>query len=353
MSSPANTQRVIAALFAFSAAAGCASTSGAQTAATAEETQAYQTAMQQAMAPATPEQIAAAERSDPLTRANFWAQEFQKDQANPVTALAFMRSLRAIGSHDRVVEVGASILPFQPENHEILLEMGRSLLSNGQPEAAAQALVRSADVSPTTDAAPLAALGLAFDRMERHDKAQEAYREALKREPARISTLSNYGLSLALTGRLSQAEQQLRTAAGLPGADGRVRQNLALVLGLQGKFEEMATVDPSAPRRTIESNRTVLRQMILPTRTYESLGAAEPVDMSAPIALPRSPVQEMPGVAEAQVSEAAMADPVVKEMPSVPAPSEPEVESVEPGLTGEPETKPAPRLRSRLRGTQG
>lgn len=353
MSSPANTQRVIAALFAFSAAAGCASTGGAETAASAAEAQAYQQAMAEAMAPATPEEIAAAERSDPLTRANFWAQEFQKDQANPVTALAFMRSLRAIGSHERVIEVGASIVPFHPDDHQILLEMGRSLLANGQPEAAAQALVRSADVSPVTEAAPLAALGLAFDRMERHDQAQEAYREALKREPGRISTLSNYGLSLALTGRLSQAEEQLRTAAGLPGADARVRQNLALVLGLQGKFDEMAAVDPSAPRRTVEANRSALRQMILPARTYESLAAADEMDMSGPIALPRGPVEAMPDVAEAEVSEAGMGEP---EAASVEAPAregEPEVKTAEPALTGEPEAKPASRLRPRLRGTTG
>ncbi|MEL7232379.1 MAG: hypothetical protein AAGJ85_07705 [Pseudomonadota bacterium] len=343
MSSPANIQRSVAALIAVSLVGACASTGGG-TAETGADAKAYEQAMLDAMAPATAEEIAAAERSDPLTRANFWAQEFQKDQANPATALAFMRSLRAIGSHDRVIEVGSSILPFQPDNYEILLEVGRSLLANNQPEAAAQALVRSADFSPPTEAAPLAALGLAFDRMEQHGLAQEAYREALKREPARISTLSNYGLSLALSGRLSEAERQLRLAAGTPGADARVRQNLALVLGLQGKFDEMTTVDPSAPRRTIEANRSVLRQMILPARSYEALADADPVEMSAPITLPRSPVETMPDVEEAEVSETAMSDPVTK--PTV-------IDAPETALIGEPEQAEKPKLRSRLRGTTG
>lgn len=340
MSTPVNAKRAVAMLLAFSTAAACASTGGGDMSASDEaEKQAYQQAMADAIAPATPEEIAIAERSDPLTRANFWANEYQKDQSNPVTALAFIRSLRAIGSHDRVVEIGTSILPLHPQNYEILLEIGRSLLSQGEYEAAARALVRSADFSPTTEAAPLAALGLAFDRMENHGQAQKAYQEALLRQPNRISTLSNYGLSLALSGDLEQAEVQLGHAVSQPGADGRVRQNLALVLGLQGKFEEMVAVDPDAPRRTIEANRAVLRQMIIPTRSYEAL------EDNNPITLPTNPavVEVMPEVQEAVVGEDVMADPVMIPETS----SEPKAM-----LEGEPEKAPS-RLRSRLRGTQG
>jgi len=340
MSTPVHTKRAVAMLLAFSAAAACASTGSSDTTAANEaELQAYQQAMADAIAPATPEQIAIAERSDPLTRANFWAKEFQKDQTTPGTALAFIRALRAIGSHDRVIEVATSILPLHPQNHDILLELGRSLLAKGEVEAAAQAFVRSADFSPPHEAAPLAALGLAFDRLENHDKAQLAYREALKREPNRVSTLSNYGLSLALSGDLEQAEVHLKHAAAQPGADGRVRQNLALILGLQGKFEEMATVDPNAPRRTIEANRTVLRQMIIPARSYEALIESDP------ISLPPNPAsrQAMPEVQEALVDEDSMTEPSVT----------PEAEVSEPALSGDTETKTPNRLRSRLRGTQG
>ena len=180
--------------------------------------------------------------------------------------------------------------------------------------------------------------------MERHDQAQQAYREALKREPGRISTLSNYGLSLALSGRLTQAEEQLRLAVGAPGADARIRQNLALVLGLQGKFDEMATVDPSIPRRTIEANRKVLRDMILPARSYEALADSDPIDITSEISLPPSPVEVMPDVKEAEVSEVAMVEPV-GETSVAPNPEEP--------LSGEPQQTEKPKLRSRLRGTTG
>ena len=47
--------------------------------------------------------------------------------------------------------------------------------------------------------------------------------------------LSNLGLSYALSKDLKQAEETLRRAAGGGRIDPRVRQNLALVVGLQGR----------------------------------------------------------------------------------------------------------------------
>lgn len=310
------------------ALAGCAST-GAET--RSPEEQAYQDAIEKALQPATPEEIAQAERSDPITRANFWSNEYQKNAADLQTTVAFMRALRRIGSHDRVEEIASTSLPIHPTAYEIYLELGRSFMANNKPTEAAQAFLRSADLSPETDAAPLAALGLAFDRLESHDQAQDAYQLALEREPTRVSTLSNYGLSLALTGNLARAEEVLRLANEQPAADVRVRQNLALVLGLQGKFEEMVSVDPSAPTRSVEENQRALRNMMLPTRSYDTLERLDSV-VSEIERQPRAE-ENMPEIREAKVEAETM--------------SEPE----EPGLNGAP--KPAATgLRPKLRGSQ-
>ncbi|MCR9077697.1 MAG: hypothetical protein NXH78_01230 [Hyphomonadaceae bacterium] len=313
------------------AMAGCATT-GAAEPLSAEE-QAYQDAISQALVPATPEEIAQAERSDPITRANFWANEYQKNAADLETTIAFMRALRRIGSHDRVVEVATTALPIHPQSYELYLELGRSFLSANKPTEAAQAFVRSADFAPETEAAPLAGLGLAFDRLENHAQAQDAYEIALQREPDRVSTLSNYGLSLALTGQLNQAEAALRKAAEQPGADVRVRQNLALILGLQGRFDEMAAVDPSAPTRSVEANQTVLRQMVMPTRNYDSLQNLDEVISD----LERTPgaSEAMPDLNEANVQSEAMAEPDGAE------------------IAGAADGAPVVSLRPKLRGTQG
>lgn len=286
------------------AAAACASSPSASNL-TAEE-QAYQDAIEQALQPATPAQIAQAERSDPITRANFWATEYQKDSTDLDTTVSFMRALRQIGSHERIQEIATTSIPIHPTGYEILLELGRSFMAQNKPQEAAQAFVRSADLSPLTDAAPLAALGLAFDRLENHSQAQEAYQIALEREPNRVSTLTNYGLSLALTGQLSEAETALRKAVQLPGADARVRQNLALILGLQGRFSEMVEVDPSAPRRSIDANQKALREMIAPTKNYDDMMNLEDVVRD----LERTPAsaQAMPGVPEADIESEPMSE---------------------------------------------
>ena len=61
---------------------------------------------------------------------------------------------------------------------------------------------------------------------------------ALKLAPDEPTVLSNLGLSYALVKRLDDAERTLLDAAAKPKADARVRQNLALVLSLRGKFAE-------------------------------------------------------------------------------------------------------------------
>jgi Flp pilus assembly protein TadD len=84
--------------------------------------------------------------------------------------------------------------------------------------------------------------------------------------------MSNLGLSYALDKKLPDAEQTLRDAANNPGADMRVRQNLALVLALEGKFGEaedwsrrdLAPIDAAA-------NVASIRKMIAQSNTWRDL----------------------------------------------------------------------------------
>jgi len=332
--SRATTAKYALPLIALFTSAACASSS----AVTAEE-QAYQSAIASALQPASQEEVDRANRSDPITRASFWSNEYQKDAMNVDTTVSFMNALRGIGSHDRVLEIATTAVPIHPDSYEIYLELGRSFMAQGKLQDAGRAFMRSADLSPETDATPLAALGLALDRLEDHEQAQKAYKIALERQPDRVSTLSNYGLSLALTGQLDQAEIALRKAVEAPGADVRVRQNLALILGLQGRFDEMVAVDPNAPPRSIDANQRVLREMIAPGRNYDDLQQLDDIIDD----LERSPAepQAMPEVAEAQVDSESMQDPVT----SVRAP--------EPELAGDSELPPTQKLRPTLRGSQG
>jgi Flp pilus assembly protein TadD len=92
-----------------------------------------------------------------------------------------------------------------------------------------------------------------------------------------------------LTKKLDLAEDTLRQAAASPRADARVRQNLALVLALEGKFakaEEVSRQDMSA--EAAAANIRAIRAMIAQSDTWKTLRSSVSKkrlkDESAPLA---------------------------------------------------------------------
>jgi Flp pilus assembly protein TadD len=97
--------------------------------------------------------------------------------------------------------------------------------------------------------------------------------------------LSNLGLSYMLTRDLPKAEETLRRAYANAGADARVRQNLALVVGLQGRFAEAETiVKADLPADEAAANVAYLKEM-LARKESPRAGAAAP-RIGAPATIP-------------------------------------------------------------------
>jgi Flp pilus assembly protein TadD len=91
--------------------------------------------------------------------------------------------------------------------------------------------------------------------------------------PEEPSVLSNLGMSYVLSGDLPKAESVLRRAYASPKADARVRQNLGLVVGLQGRFAEAESiVKADLPADEAAANVAYLKQM-LDGRQKPRLGA--------------------------------------------------------------------------------
>jgi len=277
------------ALIAFALAAGaCASTPKADKEA--------ELAMQATMRPASPEERAAANRADPLTRANFWAKESNKNAEDLEVALEFARALREIGSHDRAIDVLSRTLIVHPDSPDLLMLLGRIQMAKGDVPTAGRVFQRATEVAPERSET-WAALGTTYDRQGQHRLAQTSYLKALELEPLRTTTLTNYGLSLVLTGDLAGAEAKLRLAAANPDSGARVTENLALVLGLQGKFEDMKLVSgAAAPDQVVDQNVALLRGLIQPPRSWDALSETPaPVriaDAETPVAAPTSPVTD-------------------------------------------------------------
>jgi Flp pilus assembly protein TadD len=85
----------------------------------------------------------------------------------------------------------------------------------------------------------------------------------LKIVPDEPTVLSNLGLSYVLSRDLPKAEEILRRAYAGGKADSRVRQNLGLVVGLQGRFAEAETiVKADLPADEAAANVAYLKEML-------------------------------------------------------------------------------------------
>ena len=184
-------------------------------------------------------------------------------------------ALRALTRYGQAAAVMQTAAVKAPQDMQVLGAYGKALADAGQLAQADDVLSRSyTEERPNWSS--MSVRGSIADQMGDHAKAQGFYRDALKLAPGEPSVLSNLGLSYALSKQLAPAEQALREAAGSPRADQRVRDNLALVLSLQGKFgdaEEVSRRDRSA--QAAAANVASIRQMIAQSNSWRDIQALD------------------------------------------------------------------------------
>ena len=188
--------------------------------------------------------------------------QYRTDPTKVNVALHYAQALRATGQRAQAVAVLERLSMEHPNDKTVLGEYGRALAEAGSYEQALEVLGK-AHSPDQPDWRILSAQGAVLDQMGRHEEAQRYYQTALKIVPDEPSVLSNLGLSYALSRDLPNAEATLRRAEARSPADPRVRQNLALVVGLQGRFaeaEKIAAAD--LPPDEAAANVAYLRQML-------------------------------------------------------------------------------------------
>jgi Flp pilus assembly protein TadD len=166
---------------------------------------------------------------------------FRSNPKDADAALQYGTALRADGQRSQAVAVLEQATIAHPGDKALLAGYGRALADNGNFQQAFDVLSQAHNPDDP-DWRILSAQGTVLDQLGRYDEARLYYASALRIVPEEASVLSNLGLSYALSKDLPKAEETLRRANGRPDADPRVRQNLALVIGLQGRLAEAESI---------------------------------------------------------------------------------------------------------------
>jgi len=215
--------------------------------------------------------------ADPRRAVEVYGERYRANTKDADAALRYGQALRATGQRTQAVAVLEQANIAHPGNKALMAGYGRALVDNGNFKQGIDVLSR-AHSPENPDWRILSVQGTALDQLGRHDEARRYYASALKIVPGEPSVLSNLGMSYVLSKDLPKAEENLRLAYGSARADTRVRQNLGLVVGLQGRFTEAETiVKADLPAEEAAANVAYLKEMLSRKDNPRAGAAAIPV----------------------------------------------------------------------------
>ena len=199
-----------------------------------------------------------------LKAAAIAAQKWEANPADIKSGLHYAQLLDEMGQTDKAIGVMAELTRKNPQDVELKTRYGKQLADAGRGEEAVQVL-KEITGGGKADYKVYSALGSAYDQQGQFKEARDAYQTALKMRPGEITVINNLAMSFALEGNLKDAEATLRQALATPGGakEPRLRQNLALVVGLQGRFDEAREIaSKDLPPEAVEANMAILQNML-------------------------------------------------------------------------------------------
>ncbi len=205
----------------------------------------------------------------------YWSKRYNRNPKDKRTGLQFATALRMTGRNEQALAVMQKMVIHHPEDQQVLASYGKALAGAGDLQKALRVIQR-AQTPDNPDWKLYSAEGAIYDQIGKPEQARLKYRKALDLKPNEPSVLSNLGMSYLLTGDLRASETYLKQAIQLPGADSRVRQNLALVIGLQGRFPEAEKVAAGElPPQEAQANVAFLRRMLSEQNAWKDLKAED------------------------------------------------------------------------------
>ncbi len=205
---------------------------------------------------------AAASGDELMQATEYWGKKFSEAPAKLEPALAYAKNLKAMGRKRQAMAVLQQAAVFHGDNRELAGLYGRLALELGQVKIAEKVLAQ-ADDPGKPDWRVISARGTALAKQGRYKDSIPFYERALTLAPNHPSVLNNLAMAHAMGGDPTKAEGILRQAVAHGGDTKRVRQNLALVLGLQGRYSESAKIgSQDQPIQSAAADTAALRKLV-------------------------------------------------------------------------------------------
>ncbi len=187
------------------------------------------------------------------------------------SAIYFAAALRAIGQTGQAVSVLEQARLKYKDDSDVALAYAKALAADGKFNRAINVL--DATIRPERPSwNALSVKGAVYDQMGQNAQARTLYNQALVIAPNEPSLYANLGLSYAMSNQLDQAESALRRAVSLPKANSKVRLNLALVVGLQGRFDEARSLYArELPAEDVEANMAYIRALLTQQNKWDRI----------------------------------------------------------------------------------
>ena len=205
------------------------------------------------------------------------AQMSARYKANPrdkATTIYYAAALRAAGQADQAVSVIEAGLAIYKSDVDLQVAYAKALSAAGRFEQADN-VIDDAINPAQPDWNALLVKGAILDQMGRNAEARDIYTQALLAAPNEASLEANIGLSFAMTNNLDQAEQHLRKAVKMRGATSQIRQNLALVIGLEGRFDDAkAMFAAELPAAEVDANMAYIRALLTQQNRWDLIKGA-------------------------------------------------------------------------------
>jgi Flp pilus assembly protein TadD len=192
----------------------------------------------------------------------YWGQEFAKNPNDLKSALSYARNLKAMGERQKALSVLQQASLMHSADTELAGEYGRLALDMDQVALAGK-LLEVADNPTAPDWKVISARGTVLAKQGKYKDAVPYYERALTLAQNHPSLLNNLAMAYAMSGEPKRAEDLLRQASTDDTVSPKVRQNLALVLGLQGKHDEAkAIASQDLSTESAASDTSFMRSMV-------------------------------------------------------------------------------------------